>query len=299
MTSTNAALSSSSARLWLFILQQRVKLSSINVTRLRHRNLLNSDSVVAPEGPVVSINSDGRNLDTVYLTLESIAGGKVLPSRLILWVQDAESFNNRPSSLIRLEDRGLEVRVVKDYNGESNHRTFASSLDNLRYPLVTASADVLYNRNWLAGLVKAHQRNPQMLNCYSAHVVPVMHGKIGAYLTWQPCESTEPSFRHVATGASGCIYPMEYLQQLQLSGSQALENFLSANDIWLHANALRAGFKVKQIGQLSKIFQFMTGIKPDELSGLESDFRSVDENIKKTYIASDISLLSAAMESKK
>jgi hypothetical protein len=299
MTFPTATPSSSAARLWLFILQQRVRFSNINVTRLRHRNLLNCDSVVAPEGPIVSINSDGRNLDTVYLTLESIAAGKVLPSRLILWIQDAENFNSRPSSLIRLEDRGLEVRLVKDYNSESDSRSYGLSLDDLQYPLVTASADILYNRQWLADLVKAHQRNPQMINCYSAHVVPVMHGKIGAYLNWQPCESTEPSFQHVATGASGCIYPMEYLQQLQLSGSQALENLLCAKDIWLHANALRAGFKVKQIGQLSKIFQFMTGIKADELSGLENDFRNVDENIQRTYTASDISLLTAAMESKK
>jgi hypothetical protein len=71
-------------------------------------------SVVSAGGPVVSLTSHGRRVETVYLTVESIGQGRLLPSRLILWLDDEAMFQNLPESLLRLRCRGLEIPLAQN-----------------------------------------------------------------------------------------------------------------------------------------------------------------------------------------
>ena len=234
-------------RTWLFLSRQDTRFTKLNIRRLRLQNVRATSSVVAAEGPVVSLTSYGERVNTVYLAIESIAAGSVLPSRIILWLDDLETLKNRPPSLKRLEARGLEVSLCAKFGPHTKYYPYLLSQDNFNVPLVIADDDVLYTRWWLAGLQAAYVQNPRVVSCYRAHIVRLTHGAVQPYQMWGRCESTEPSFYHFATGVSGCIYPTRLLPKLKLAGPDFLQLCPKADDIWLHANALRAGFKIRQI----------------------------------------------------
>src|ERR1700683_4292999 len=102
-------------RMHLALLRQDVQFPRIHVRWLAHRNETVKKPVIASHGPVLSLTTYGRRIDTVYLTIESIANGSLLPSRLILWVDDEVALENRPRSLRRLQERGLEIERTANY----------------------------------------------------------------------------------------------------------------------------------------------------------------------------------------
>ena len=73
-------------------------------------NIYGRAAITKPEGPVVSLTTYGARLRTVCLAIESIARGRVLPSRIILWIDDKSVIGNLPPAIRRLVQRGLEVR---------------------------------------------------------------------------------------------------------------------------------------------------------------------------------------------
>src|SRR5580698_9444674 len=87
---------------WLLLLRQDTKYTKFNIKRLRHLNRTSQSPVVASGGPVVSLTTFGPRLETVHLTIESIGAGALLPSRLILWIQDSQTFQNRQQSVRNL-----------------------------------------------------------------------------------------------------------------------------------------------------------------------------------------------------
>jgi hypothetical protein len=284
----SAAISVAALRIWLFLLRQDVKFTRLNVTRLHRRNIMSEAPVVAQGGPVVSLTTYGARIQTVYLTIESIAAGTRLPSRLVLWIDDLEAFHNRPLSIRRLEIRGLEVRLTRNYGPHTKYFPYLLSTQTFSLPLVTADDDVLYPGSWLAGLWSAYCENPHLVSCHRAHTIPIIDGELAPYVCWAECQSIEPSARHFATGVSGCIYPPEFLHLLKLAGSGFLECCPKADDIWLNVNVVRAGFKVKQIGPRSLNFPFIPGTQDRGLVRVNVGEGENDRQIARTLLPSDV-----------
>lgn len=212
------------------------------------RNRFSGQTLLSQHGPVVSLTTHGPRLRTVYFTLESIGLGVLLPSRLVLWLDDPAAIAKLPAALKRLQARGLEIRLTQNYGP---HTKYYPALDLLAHqehmPLVTADDDILYPRHWLEGLSQAHAQYPRCINAYRAHVIAFSGDALAPYSLWGPCLTTSPSFRHFATGVSGVIYPPIMLKQLREAGSAFMGSCPKADDLWLHCIALRAGLPVRQI----------------------------------------------------
>lgn len=291
---TKTGLSTRALQVWLFLLRHETELTKLQLTRLRRHNQRSKASVIAPLGPVVSVTTYGARIHTVHLVLESIATGSVLPSRLILWVDTAEAFTNRSAGLERLVDRGLEIKLSDNFGPHTKYYPYLLSTDTFESPLVTADDDQLYTRWWLEGLVRAHEENPAMVNCYRAHLMGIANGAIAHYQKWRPCESTCPSFLHFATGVSGCIYPPSLLNRLKAAGSEFLQLCPKADDAWLHVNAVRAGMKTRQIWSRPLRFPFVPGTQGSGLYHTNVLLAQNDGQIGKTYTARDIAVLNAS-----
>jgi hypothetical protein len=279
---------------WLFFLRNETKITKLHLTRLRYRNEHSKASVVAPGGPVVSVTTYGDRLRTVHLVLESIAAGSVRPSRLILWVDSPEAFTNRSPGLEKLVNRGLEIRRSDNFGPHTKYYPYLLSTDTFESALVTADDDLLYSKWWLEGLVRSHRENPEVVNCYRAHVMKFADGTIAPYQTWSPCESTDPSFLHFATGVSGCIYPPSLLSKLKNAGTEFLQLCPKADDVWLHLNAVRAGMKTKQIWSRPLRFPFVPGTQGSGLYHSNVLLARNDEQIQSTYTAQDIAFLESS-----
>jgi hypothetical protein len=284
-------ISTNIRRMQLALMRQDVKTSGFLLNKLRHYNLLSSQRIVASGGPVVSLTTHGERLHTVYLTIESMGRGRLLPSKLVLWLDNEQSFNERPSSIRRLEERGLEVRLCGNYGPHTKYYPYLLDTGIFDSPLVIADDDVVYSKWWLAALTHAYRQSPELINCCRAHVIQLRDGRIGPYFTWTHCRSHEPNYRNFSTAVSGCIYPPCFLDTLKSCGDGFLRCCPKADDVWLHATALRAGFKVRQIGHRQFNFPFIPGTQEAGLATANVGLGGNDEQIRATYTADDIRLL--------
>jgi len=261
------------------------------VARLAARNRTSKRSIVSADNDViVSLTTYALRIATVYLTIESIAAGDVLPGRIILWLDDAGLYHNPPETLRRLVRRGLEIKLCDNYGPHTKYYGHLASGDPLTSPLVLADDDSLYHKEWLRDLLLAYQQFPEMLNCYLAKPVIVREGKVAPYGEWRLCESTGPSLCNVAHGVAGVIYPPSLLQAVRKSGTSFQSICPKADDIWLHWHALRQRVPTRQIHKTSLRPVFIPGTQDVGL-WLQNYQGGNDEQIARTYQPQDIEVL--------
>jgi hypothetical protein len=247
--------------------------------------------VIAAGGPVVSLTTYGVRIRSVYLAIESIAAASFLPSRFILWLDDATAFHSLPDTLKRLQARGLELRLTDNLGPHTKYYPTLDAMRDLSQPLVIADDDQLYTRHWLAGLMDAYRENPGVVNCYRAHVIRLLEDRIAPYTNWKSCTSDKPSMLHFATGVSGMVLPPALLQQLKDGGTQFRSLCPAADDVWLHVNAIRAGLQTRQIGSWQRNFPIIPGTQKQTLMQVNVHGSQNDVQIARTYTSRDFAVL--------
>jgi hypothetical protein len=261
--------------------------TQLRVKQLKAINKHSTFPVIRWGGPIVSLTSYGKRIDTVHLAIESIASGSLLPSDLILWLDDKARYDSLPVALERLKKRGLTVRLCKNFGPHKKYYPYVDSQNDFLVPLVTADDDVLYPKDWLRTLVKSFEGNPSVVHGYRARVISLEGGHIAPYEQWTLCDSTQPSWRHLLNGVSGVIYPPRFLAALKSAGSRFEQCCPKADDVWLHATALRAGFKVQQIGRRAVHFPMIPGSQEIALY-FDNVAGGNDIQIAQTYTQSDV-----------
>ena len=264
-------------------------------TRLWWSSRRSTAPIIGPTGPVVSLTTYGPRSRKVYLVIESIARGTLLPRRIILWIDDETLFNNLPASIRRLTQRGLEVRLCPNYGPHTKYYPYIATESSFDAALVTADDDQLYPSNWLEGLAAAFREKPDVVNCYRCHAISFEGDAIGRYRLWRQSDVIGPSFRQLALGFSGVVYPPAFLKVLKDAGTAFRNCCPTADDLWLHVQALRAGYKVRQIPGRAVIPLAIPGT---EGMGLWRDNYSGgnDRQIAATYTGEDVRKLLALQD---
>lgn len=197
--------------------------------------------LVAPGGPVVSLTSFGARIGSVHLAIASIGRGSVRPSRLQLWLDDAELVASPPPALARLVRRGLEIRHCDDLGPHKKYLPYARSISEHTVPMVTADDDVLYPRRWLETLVADHLRHPDTILAHRVNRITVRDGTIAPYVEWGRATDLRDTPRNYAVGVKGVLFPPMMLDALRERGDAFLAVAPRSSDTWLHHVSLREG----------------------------------------------------------
>jgi hypothetical protein len=264
--------------------------TELKIRKLQAINRESTTPVVSLGGPIVSLTSYGTRVETTYLAIESIASGSLLPSELILWLDEEERYRFLPGTLERLTKRGLAIRLCKNYGPHKKYYPYVHSQEKFELPLVTADDDVLYPEDWLLTLNAAFLRDPSVVHGYRARVISFQGDRMAPYAEWPLCGSAKPSWRHFLNGTSGVIYPPRLLMALKEAGSRFEELCPKADDVWLHVNALRAGFKVQQIRAGALHFPLIPESQRNALF-FDNIASGNDMQILKTYTQTDLQAL--------
>ncbi|WP_200158999.1 hypothetical protein [Allochromatium vinosum] len=259
--------------------------------RLKMLNVISQKHLTAPSGPVVSLTTYGFRAKNVYLTIESIGLGIVRPSRIILWLDDLSVLSNLPASLRRLQRRGLEIRNCENFGPHKKYYPYIEAEITFERPLVTADDDVIYPRDWLHQLLCAFEEDSSNIICYRAREILLSGKQLAPYIDWPYCRSTLPSFRFFATGVSGVIYPAPFQQYLKAAGRGFLDVCPKADDLWLHINALRSGYKIRQLTAEAQEFHTTPGTQEQALCQTNQFDSGNDLQILRTYSDADIAFL--------
>lgn len=266
--------------------------------RLKFNNRWSGETLTDSSGPVLSLTSHGKRLETVFYTIESIRRGDVKPSRVILWL-DNEDKNNLPDTLKRLQKAGLEIYYSKNIGPHKKYYHYLQENEDFNKPLVTADDDVIYPPDWLKGLVDAYRSNPSVIHSYRTYRMRLFDGKFIPFKDWRKRGSQTPSHLNFISGVSGVIYPPEFLEYLKDVGDGFLSTCPTSDDIWLTVHALRSGFKIAQVDTHPKTFKTIPG---SQVIGLHHKNVFKDGNhfqLLDTFTDEDMQKLTALLNEKK
>lgn len=253
------------------------------VSRLHAANVLSRRPAVDPAGEVVvSLTTTPRRLPLVHLAIECIARGTLRPRRLVLWLGDEATAAAPGPALERLRARGVEVRYAQDVGPHTKYYP-ALALCRPGTALVTADDDILYDRAWLRDLVTAHHRHPDDVIAHRAHRVALEDGTIAPYNAWPPCDDTDASILHFATGVSGVLYPAHMVTALADAGTAFLGCTPKNDDVWLHYVAARTGTGVRQVRSSPRHYPSTPATFRSRLSASNVDDGGNDRQIAATY----------------
>lgn len=236
--------------------------ASTYLERLELRNTVSIDPVIDPTSKVtVSLTTHGGRIERAFLAIETIASGNALPARLVLTLGETDAATPLPATLGRLVERGLEIVIVPDrIRVHSKYWGVVSAFKTHSTPLVVADDDQLYPTNWLEGLLKASESNPQCVVANRVHRIAITQaGVIAPYLEWEPFSGTQPSFAAFGTGVSGMLLPPLLLDFLLEEGESFLSIAPNADDVWLHSRAVKAGLQTRQVSEHPANYDFVPG----------------------------------------
>jgi hypothetical protein len=262
------------------------------MTRFRLVNRASRRSVLGNAPVVVNLTTFGHRLATVHYALESIAAGTVRPRRMILWLDEPSTLSTPTPELRRLERRGLEIRHCHNLGPHKKQYPYAL-LDRPDLPLAAADDDVLYPRTWLAGLLESYRAYPEAISGYRARTITVAESAMGSYASWAPRTSDQPSFAAICIGVSGIIYPPALLDALRDEGEAFMSQAPRADDIWVHAVAVRHGIRTRQVHDTQTEFPAIPGTQIGTLYRQNVTLGGNDEQIARTHSADVTELIVA------
>lgn len=204
---------------------------------------------------IVSLTTIPERIGTVALCLDSLLRQSLKPDRLILWLSESNepgrsviSPASLPADLLRLIQRGLEIRWCKDM------RSFRKIVPTLHaHPtalIVTADDDIFYPRHWLKALYDAYQAEPQYVHCHRAHLM--QYDAAGTALPYNQWEMMAdgyqgPSYDLFPTGVGGVLYAPGHLHLEVLNERAFLSLCPKADDVWFKAMSLLARVQCKKV----------------------------------------------------
>jgi hypothetical protein len=273
-------------------------LSDEPAARARRMAIVNrfARASVLGDGPAVTLTSRSERAGRAFVTIETIAKGTRKPSELILWLDDPALVARPPASLRRLMRRGLQVRLAENLGPHTKYFPYLLSRDAFDRPLVTADDDMLYPIDWLAELAAAAAAHPEDIVCHRARHVQMVDGAIGPYLTWPLVGTTDPSPLHCATGVSGVAYPPTFLAELKARGEGFRSRAPRADDIWLHAAAVGAGRRIRQVAVEARNYPTVPDTQEHALQDENVLGGGNDVQIAAAYEPEEVARLAAAWE---
>ncbi len=285
--------------MWIGYAVRQVASIFLTLLRMLPLALLNRFSrrtIPADGGVVVSLTTHGKRINQVHFSIESIARGHH-KAPIVLWL-DARDYNSEwPSTVRRLIDRGLQVKCSDGMYGP--HTKYWNQFRAIRgkgIRVATVDDDMIYPEWFLQRLQFVGDLRNDAVVAYRAHRIELRDGKMLPYVKWTAADTSEASFLHFATGVSGVLYPESFIDYVVEQGDVFLESCKRADDVWLHACALRSGHPVRQVYAMPRHFAVVPTTQVGALVVGNTLMGGNDEQIAKVYNGDDVEKLIAASQ---
>lgn len=266
--------------------------------QLTQRLLYSQEKGVATPGDsrspiVVSLTTHGSRIHTVAFAIESIFSQTLKPNNVVLYLSEKE-FSTRPLplTLVRQQERGLEVRFVDDLGPHT--KLIPALKDFPEAIIVTIDDDYMYPFDLLERLVRAHESHPGAVCCsHSRMMKSNQSGILLPYDLFEMCfpDSDYLSNNLLAEGFGGVLYPPRSLSEEVFNLEQLRKLAPSADDLWFKAMELLAETPVVQIARNRYWFQTITSEIAVQDSGLKlynNDKQGNDRQLKSLFSHYDL-----------
>jgi len=240
---------------------------------------------------VISLTSHGDRLRRVHYTIESIARGYV-KAPIILWLDPADYEASWPKPLRRLVRRGLQVRRSDGlYGPHTKYWNQFRAVEGQGVRVATVDDDMIYPEWFLQRLLFIGDLRSDVVIAYRAHRIELRDGQLLPYVKWTAANTSRASYLHFATGVSGVLYPETFISHVVAQGEEFMELTPRADDVWLHACALRSGHPIRQVYSNPRNFAVVPTTQGGALVIGNTLMGGNDEQIARVYTDDDIAAL--------
>lgn len=189
---------------------------------------------------VVSLASIPSRLGIVHITIRSIFDQSVLPEKIILWLHK-DLKESIPKKLSELTGERFSIKFTSYY---SSHRKLVEPLQI--YPnkvIITCDDDMMYQKNWLSNLYKAHLEKPDCIFGNQTRCISYNEeNELLPYKNWSSGTDSCPNPKAILPiGAGGTLYPPNSLDDRVLNQELFLKLTPKADDLWFKAMSLLKG----------------------------------------------------------
>lgn len=204
---------------------------------------------------IVSLTSFPARINKVWLCIETILRQSNKPDKIILWLATSQ-FENKmklPKKLLKLQDRGLEIRFCDDL--KSYKKIFFAAKEFYKEIIITADDDAFYPEDWIKRLLVKSFSHPNCVCCYRAHRIVLDNNKKPIpYKYWDGLANgiTGPSYYLLPTGVGGVLYPPYTFDKINGNFEIIKTLCYTTDDIWLKAISLLKKIKVIKVDEYSK-----------------------------------------------
>lgn len=192
---------------------------------------------------IVSLTTYPARVKGVWITIASLLQQTMPPCKIILWLAE-EQFPDRELSkrLERLKRYGLEIQFCEDLKPHKKY--FYTMQEYPDYYIITADDDILYPENHIEQLWNGHMKYPGTIICSWSHRITFdEQGEFVPYNEWIDNSEEEPSYRTLAVGCNGILYPPGSLPKETFDRDSIIENALYTDDLWLKCMEILNGCK--------------------------------------------------------
>lgn len=196
-----------------------------------------ADGIIDGKEVIVSLTSHSRRIFEAYLAIESIMQGSVKPNRFVLWLSESLQGEILPQTLLRQNNRGLEIRYTVDIG--SYKKLIPALKEAPDSILISIDDDILYPFDTLELLLSAHQKHP---DCICANRVMDVsldnQGNPTSLTTWKELDNKDRiSKLNFFEGAGAVLYPPHCFTPEVLNQSIFMKICPTADDVWLNCMA--------------------------------------------------------------
>lgn len=243
---------------------------------------------------IISLTSHGNRINRVHYTLESIFRGHE-KAPVVLWLDEADYRSEWPPTLRRLVSRGLQVRCSDGtYGPHTKYWNQFRESAGTGIRVVTVDDDMIYPEWFLQRLLFIGDLRLDAVIAYRAHRIELRDNRMMPYTKWTAADTCSASLLHFATGVSGVMYPSTFIDYVVAQGDEFLTLSPRADDVWLHACALRSGHPIRQVYAQPRHFAVVPTTQVGALVVGNTLMGGNDEQIKRVYTGEDVAVLLAA-----
>lgn len=185
---------------------------------------------------IVSLTSYPTRIPDLWKVIETILRQTIKPDKIVLYLTKSQvgSIDKLPSSLLKLQQRGLEIQLLEE-EIRSHTKYFGAFKQFSGDIVITVDDDLFYRTDLIETLLKWHYKYP---NAIIANWVKEILPTTDKYKEWPDGTVPKLSNRFLLLGVSGVLYP-PFCMYKDVFNVQMIKNLcLTADDVWLSCMAL-------------------------------------------------------------
>ena len=197
---------------------------------------------------IVSLTSFPARINRLWLVIECMLRQAIKPDRIILWLSKKQfsDMQSIPKNLLKLQTRGLEIRIV---DGDlRSHKKYIYAMQE--YPetcIITIDDDIFYPTNTLSHLMRAHENNYCDVIANVAHrLCYTPSGELLPYNEWRSVQTPDCTDHILQVGIGGVLYPPHCAHTDICNPELAYELCPHGDDLWLYAMCKLHGTTIRK-----------------------------------------------------